>query len=89
MSSYVERTETERKEQITRIIKQLNDYDFSPQKFEQLKNVYKQFSQFVKTGERIEINERFPELTPPRRLKGILTNNSKEKCYIKFSVMAV
>lgn len=88
MSSFVERTEADRRQQVGNIIRQLNEHQLTPS-IEALRNLYKHFNTFIKTGERIEINEKLPELTIPRRMRGLLTNNAKEDCYIKFSLMTL
>lgn len=78
---YEERTKDERKSEILNLIKQLNNLGFYT-KFPAIKELYKQFNQFINEGEVIKINIEFPEVG--KKIKGELAISKAKDVYIKF-----
>ena len=76
----VYRTKDERHEEIREILKQLSKFELTP-RYEPVKELYKQFKQYIDTGDRIEINIPFPMIN--RRIKGLLAASVNENVWIK------
>jgi hypothetical protein len=76
----VYRTKEERQKEIREILKQLSKFELTP-RYEPVKELYKQFKQYIDTGDRIEINIPFPMIN--RRIKGLLAASVNENVWIK------
>ena len=76
----VYRTKEERQKEIREILKQLSKFELTP-RYEPVKELYKQFKQYIDTGDRIEINIPFPMIK--RRIKGLLAASVNEDVWIK------
>jgi len=76
----VYRTKEERQKEIREILKQLSKFELTP-RYEPVKELYKQFKQYIDTGDRIEINIPFPMIN--RRIKGLLAASVNEDVWIK------
>ena len=58
----------------------LSKFELTP-RYEPVKELYKQFKQYIDTGDRIEINIPFPMIN--RRIKGLLAASVNENVWIK------
>ena len=76
----VYRTKEERQKEVREILKQLSKFELTP-RYEPVKELYKQFKQYIDTGDRIEINIPFPMIH--RRIKGLLAASVNENVWIK------
>lgn len=76
----VYRTKEERQKEVREILKQLSKFELTP-RYEPVKELYKQFKQYIDTGDRIEINIPFPMIN--RRIKGLLAASVNENVWIK------
>ena len=76
----VYRTKEQRQQEVREILKQLSKFELTP-RYEPVKDLYKQFKQYIDTGDRIEINIPFPMIK--RRIKGLLAASVNEDVWIK------
>ena len=76
----VYRTKEQRQQEIREILKQLSKFELTP-RYEPVKELYKQFKQYIDTGDRIEINIPFPMIN--RRIKGLLAASVNEDVWIR------
>jgi len=76
----VYRTKEQRQQEVREILKQLSKFELTP-RYEPVKDLYKQFKQYIDTGDRIEINIPFPMIN--RRIKGLLAASVNEDVWIK------
>ena len=76
----VYRTKEQRQQEVREILKQLSKFELTP-RYEPVKELYKQFKQYIDTGDRIEINIPFPMIK--RRIKGLLAASVNEDVWIK------
>jgi hypothetical protein len=76
----VYRTKEQRQQEVREILKQLSKFELTP-RYEPVKDLYKQFKQYIDTGDRIEINIPFPMIN--RRIKGLLAASVNENVWIK------
>jgi len=76
----VYRTKEQRQQEVREILKQLSKFELTP-RYEPVKDLYKQFKQYIDAGDRIEINIPFPMIN--RRIKGLLAASVNEDVWIK------
>lgn len=76
----VYRTKEQRQQEVREILKQLSKFELTP-RYEPVKELYKQFKQYIDTGDRIELNIPFPMIN--RRIKGLLAASVNEDVWIK------
>ena len=75
----VYRTQDGRKEEVKIILTKLTEFDINI-KYEPIKKLYVLFREYIKNGDRIEINIPFPEID--RRIKGLLATSVREEVWI-------
>ena len=74
-----ERSKDERKQQVKPILEKLTELKLLASEHDEIKELFKITSVYVKDGERQVINIAFPAIS--RRIKGVLeTNTSKDSC---------
>jgi hypothetical protein len=78
-----ERTIEQRREQVRPIIDKLTELQMNVS-YPAIRELYKQLSHFIKTGEDIKIKIPFPEFS--RRIKGELTNATYKTCWVKLEM---
>ena len=78
----VYRTKEQRQQEVREILKQLSKFELTP-RYEPVKDLYKQFKQYIDTGDRIEINIPFPIADVD--IVGVLATDVKERVYMKFT----
>jgi hypothetical protein len=78
-----ERTIEQRREQVRPIIDRLTELQMNVS-YPAIRELYKQLSHFIKTGEDIKIKIPFPEFS--RRIKGELTNATYKPCWVKLEM---
>ena len=78
-----ERTIEQRREQVRPIIDRLTELQMNVS-YPAIRELYKQLSQFIKTGEDIKIKIPFPEFS--RRIKGELSNATYSPCWVKLEM---
>ena len=79
----IERTIEQRREQVRPIIDKLTDLQMNVS-YPAIRELYKQLSQFIKTGEDTKIKIPFPEFS--RRIKGELSNATYIPCWVKLEM---
>ena len=72
----VYRTKEQRQQEVREILKQLSKFELTP-RYEPVKDLYKQFKQYIDTGDRIEINIPFPIADVD--IVGVLATDVKER----------
>ena len=78
-----ERTIEQRREQVRPIIDKLTELQMNVS-YPAIRELYKQLSQFIKTGEDVKIKIPFPEFS--RRIKGELSNAPYKQCWVKLEM---
>ena len=78
-----ERTIEQRREQVRPIIDKLTELQMNVS-YPAIRELYKQLSQFIKTGEDAKIKIPFPEFS--RRIKGELSNAPYKQCWVKLEM---
>ncbi len=78
-----ERTIEQRREQVRPIIDRLTELQMNVS-YPAIRELYKQLSQFIKTGEDAKIKIPFPEFS--RRIKGELSNATYIPCWVKLEM---
>lgn len=78
-----ERTIEQRREQVRPIIDKLTELQMNVS-YPAIRELYKQLSQFIKTGEDMKIKIPFPEFS--RRIKGELSNAPYIPCWVKLEM---
>ena len=78
-----ERTIEQRREQVRPIIDKLTELQMNVS-YPAIRELYKQLSQFIKTGEDAKIKIPFPEFS--RRIKGELSNATYKPCWVKLEM---
>ena len=78
-----ERTIEQRREQVRPIIDRLTELQMNVS-YPAIRELYKQLSHFIKTGEDAKIKIPFPEFS--RRIKGELTNATYKPCWVKLEM---
>lgn len=78
-----ERTIEQRREQVRPIIDKLTELQMNVS-YPAIRELYKQLSQFIKTGEDMKIKIPFPEFS--RRIKGELSNAPYKPCWVKLEM---
>ena len=78
-----ERTIEQRREQVRPIIDKLTELQMNVS-YPAIRELYKQLSQFIKTGEDTKIKIPFPEFS--RRIKGELSNATYKPCWVKLEM---
>ena len=78
-----ERTIEQRREQVRPIIDKLTELQMNVS-YPAIRELYKQLSQFIKTGEDAKIKIPFPEFS--RKIKGELTNATYKPCWVKLEM---
>ncbi len=78
-----ERTIEQRREQVRPIIDKLTELQMNVS-YSAIRELYKQLSQFIKTGEDTKIKIPFPEFS--RRIKGELSNATYIPCWVKLEM---
>lgn len=78
-----ERTIEQRREQVRPIIDRLTELQMNVS-YPAIRELYKQLSHFIKTGEDIKIKIPFPEFS--RRIKGELSNAPYIPCWVKLEM---
>jgi hypothetical protein len=78
-----ERTIEQRREQVRPIIDRLTELQMNVS-YPAIRELYKQLSQFIKTGEDAKIKISFPEFS--RRIKGELSNATYIPCWVKLEM---
>jgi len=78
-----ERTIEQRREQVRPIIDKLTELQMNVS-YPAIRELYKQLSQFIKTGEDMKIKIPFPEFS--RKIKGELTNATYKPCWVKLEM---
>ena len=78
-----ERTIEQRREQVRPIIDKLTELQMNVS-YPAIRELYKQLSQFIKTGEDAKIKIPFPEFS--RRIKGELSNATYIPCWVKLEM---
>ena len=78
-----ERTIEQRREQVRPIIDRLTELQMNVS-YPAIRELYKQLSQFIKTGEDAKIKIPFPEFS--RRIKGELSNAPYKQCWVKLEM---
>ena len=78
-----ERTIEQRREQVRPIIDKLTELQMNVS-YPAIRELYKQLSQFIKTGEDMKIKISFPEFS--RRIKGELSNATYIPCWVKLEM---
>jgi hypothetical protein len=78
-----ERTIEQRREQVRQIIDKLTELQMNVS-YPAIRELYKQLSQFIKTGEDMKIKIPFPEFS--RRIKGELSNATYIPCWVKLEM---
>lgn len=78
-----ERTIEQRREQVRPIIDKLTELQMNVS-YPAIRELYKQLSQFIKTGEDAKIKIPFPEFS--RRIKGELSNAPYIPCWVKLEM---
>jgi hypothetical protein len=74
-----ERSKDERKQQVKPILEKLTELKLLASEHDEIKELFKMVSAYVKDGQRQVINIAFPAIS--RRIKGALeTNTSKDSC---------
>jgi RNase adaptor protein for sRNA GlmZ degradation len=79
----VERTIEQRREQVRPIIDRLTELQMNVS-YPAIRELYKQLSHFIKTGEDAKIKIPFPEFS--RRIKGELSNATYIPCWVKLEM---
>jgi hypothetical protein len=80
-----ERSKDERKQQVKPILEKLTELKLHASEHDEIKELFKIISVYVKDGERQVINIAFPAIS--RRIKGTLeTNTSKDSCIRMISI---
>jgi hypothetical protein len=79
----VERTIVQRREQVRPIIDRLTELQMNVS-YPAIRELYKQLSHFIKTGEDAKIKIPFPEFS--RRIKGELSNVTYIPCWVKLEM---
>lgn len=79
----VERTIEQRREQVRPIIDRLTELQMNVS-YPAIRELYKQLSHFIKTGEDTKIKIPFPEFS--RRIKGELSNATYIPCWVKLEM---
>ena len=79
----IERTIEQRREQVRPIIDKLTELQMNVS-YPAIRELYKQLSQFIKTGEDTKIKIPFPEFS--RRIKGELSNATYIPCWVKLEM---
>jgi len=81
-----ERSKDERRQQVKPIMEKLTELKLVASEHDEIKELFKLMSAYVKDGQRQVINIAFPAIS--RRIKGTLvTNTSKDSC-IRMTSMA-
>jgi len=78
-----ERTVEQRREQVRPIIDKLTELQMNVS-YPAIRELYKQLSQFIRTGEDMKIKIPFPEFS--RKIKGELTNATYKPCWVKLEM---
>ena len=78
-----ERTIEQRREQVRPIIDKLTELQMNVS-YPAIRELYKQLSQFIKTGEDMKIKIPFPEFS--RKIKGELSNAPYIPCWVKLEM---
>jgi hypothetical protein len=78
-----ERTQEQRRAQVRPIIDKLTELQMNVS-YPAIRELYKQVSHFIKTGEDTKIKIPFPEFS--RRIKGELSNAPYIPCWVKLEV---
>ena len=78
-----ERTIEQRRDQVRQIIDKLTELQMNVS-YPAIRELYKQLSQFIKTGEDMKIKIPFPEFS--RRIKGELSNATYIPCWVKLEM---
>jgi hypothetical protein len=78
-----ERTVEQRRDQVRPIIDKLTELQMNVS-YPAIRELYKQLSQFIRTGEDMKIKIPFPEFS--RKIKGELTNATYKPCWVKLEM---
>ena len=73
------RNEKERQEQVKNILIKLSEFQLNAN-YEPIQKLYKLFKEYIKEGQRIEVNIPFPDIN--RRIKGLLAISVREETWI-------
>ncbi len=76
----VYRTEEQRKAEVKEILLQLSQFELTP-RYEPVRELYLKFNEYIKDGQRMEVNIPFPMIN--RRIKGLLAISVNEEVWIK------
>ena len=79
-SIYIYRSLDERKEEVQKIIKTLDELNITSE-FDAIKELFKLMFEYIRTGDRIIVNIPFPEMK--RKIEGVLAINVKESVGIR------
>jgi hypothetical protein len=75
----VYRTKEQRKESVKVILHKLSEFQLNVQ-YAPIRQLYEAFKEFIKDGNRLEINIPFPEIN--RRIKGVLAISLREEVWV-------
>ena len=79
-TQHVYRTLEERKDEVRKIIEQLDDLHLSIN-YEPIKQFYDIMFNYIRTGERIIVNIPFPQMN--KRIEGVLATNIREEVALR------
>jgi hypothetical protein len=75
----VYRTKEQRQESVKVILQKLSNFQLNVQ-YAPIRQLYESFNEFIKEGNRLEINIPFPEIN--RRIKGVLAISLREEVWV-------
>ena len=75
----VYRTKEQRQESVKEILQKLSEFQLNIQ-YDPIRKLYESFNEYIKEGNRLEINIPFPEIN--RRIKGVLASSVREEVWV-------